>query len=227
MIPVLGIPILNRPNLLNALIDTIDVEIGQLIIIDNGGVVGPFVRGDVITMPHNIGVAASWNLIIKSTPLAKWWLITNSDIEFGHGALETLANTVEPNRPAIYQMLGFAAFAITPSAVERVGFFDENFHPAYCEDIDYARRATLAGVPIVDVPSELRHVGSATIYGDQHYMRLNGNSYPSNVAYYERKWGGTMHGGEQFSVPFNAGGDIRDTRVDFARLRGNAWRRRQ
>ena len=45
-------------------------------------------RGYRVIQPgHNLGVAASWNLGIKATPLADWWLICNSDIKFGPGDL--------------------------------------------------------------------------------------------------------------------------------------------
>jgi GT2 family glycosyltransferase len=226
VIPTLIVPVLNRPELLTTMIDSIDYPIAHMVVIDNGGVVGDLPANiDVIRLPHNIGCGAAWNLGFKVTPQSDWWLVVNSDIEFTDGDLKRIASAVDPEKAAVYHMLGFAAFAITPGALVRVGLFDENFHPAYCEDIDYSRRAELAGVPRINVEAHLKHVGSATIYGEQRYMRQNGLTYPANLAYYEAKWGGKMHGGETFSTPFDGGGSVADLRVDIRRLRTLAWQR--
>jgi GT2 family glycosyltransferase len=220
VIPVLGVPVLNRPELLDALLASIDHPVGEIVIIDNGSVVGPD-RGRVIVPGHNIGVGASWNLVMKVTPRAPWWLIVNSDIEFDKGQLEKVASAVT-DEAGIWMMLGFAAFATNHAAISRTGLFDENYHPAYCEDNDMTWRAKLAGVPLIEVPSSMKHVGSATIYGDLSYRLQNNATYRSNVIYHHRKWGGPM-GHEVYTTPFNEGGDIRDTRVDVARLRDQAW----
>jgi GT2 family glycosyltransferase len=222
----MGVPILNRPELLDALIDSIDAPIERKIVVDNGklfdlsagsGVV------EVIQPGHNLGVGASWNLVMKATPLAPWWLFVNNDIEFGTGDLAKLQTTVDPYFAAIYHMLGFAAFAITAPALTAVGYFDENFHPAYDEDLDMSRRCELAGVPRIDVGFTGTHVGSATIYADPLLRFLNGKSHTANDAYYARKWGGPKQGGEVFTTPFNQGGHVGDWRLDPERLRNQAW----
>lgn len=224
MIPVLGVPVLNRPELLDGLVSSIDHEVRQLYVIDNGDVVPDpwapdgFNRIRVLRPGVNLGVAASWNFIIKANPKADWWLIANSDLRFGPGDLANVASQVEDG--SIYRMVGFAAFVITPGAVAKIGWFDENFINGYCEDIDYQRRAILAGVPLIDVPSSITHVGSATIYGDEFYMQQNGTSYPANLAYYQAKWGGRMHVGETFASPFNGRGEVG---LELGRLRDLSW----
>lgn len=226
MIPVLGVPVLNRPELLREMLASIDHSIGEVVIIDNGNVVHDFEgtrRRRVIKPHHNLGVGASWNLIMQVTPWAPWWLIVNSDIEFRPGDLARLDEAVDPQSATIYHQLGFAAFAMTAIALERVGYFDENFHPAYDEDLDMSRRCELASVPRVNVDAGLRHVGSATIYGNERYRALNARTHPANDRYYERKWGGHKHGGETFSTPFNRGGHIGDWRLEPERLRDQAW----
>lgn len=224
MIPALIVPILARPELLRAMIESIDYPVEKIVVIDNGGVVPADI--EAIHLPHNIGVAASWNLGIKVTPRAPWWLIVNSDLTFGPGDLERLANTVSP-RPALYKMLGLAAFAINQATLEAIGLFDESFHPAYNEDIDYQRRADLAGVPHIEVGFSGTHVGSATIFADLIYRRQNAITHPANDRYYERKWGGTKQGGERFATPFNNGFDLTYAPVDYRRIRDQAWRRRE
>lgn len=224
-IPVLAAPILNRPDLLDAMLASIDHPVDRIVVIDNGDVVS---RRDVrvIAPGWNLGVAASWNLVIKANPLAPWWLIVNSDITFGPGDLARLEATVDPDRAAIYMMLGFAAFAITRHTVNAVGMFDEGFVVAYNEDVDYSRRADLAGVPRIEVGFSGTHVGSATIYSDPLLRQWNGASHAANDAYYASKWGGHKQGGETLPTPFNRGGHVGDWRFDLERIRANTWPRR-
>jgi len=224
VIPCLVVPTLNQPERLRAMIGSVDWPVERTVVIDNGGKVPMDI--EAIRLPHNIGVAASWNLGIKVTPLAPWWLIVNDDITFGPSDLERLEQTVEPSAAAIYFMLGMAAFAITRHTVNAVGLFDENQHPAYNEDVEYCRRIDLRGLPRVEVGFTGTHVGSATIMADPVLRAFNGRTHPANDAYYAAKWGGHKLGGETFSTPFNRGGHLGDWRLDLERLRDQAWPRR-
>jgi GT2 family glycosyltransferase len=94
-----------------------------------------------------------------------------------------------------------ACAAIPRQALERVGYFDENFTPAYYEDVDWLRRAKLAGLPVEHVggvgathqdSASLQHVPS-----EQHHKQFR-----ANRSYYLKKWGGDR-GEERWSVPFN------------------------
>lgn len=236
MIHALIVPILNGPEHLSAMLNSIDHPVEQVVIIDNGGVVNwrPAMTvshdhiGDcaVIQLPSNIGVASSWNLGLQVAPRAAWWLIVNHDIQFASGDLAKIDAAVQPDEAGIWQAEGFSAFAITPSAIERIGMFDTNFVNGYFEDDDYGYRAGLAGVPIHKVETGIVHRGSSTIYDDPFYMEQNHISFRANDAYYRAKWGGGTHGGEAFTSPFDAGGDLRDLRPSPARTRAYAWRRR-
>jgi hypothetical protein len=129
VIPVIGVPILNRPELLDALIDSIDVRVEQTIVVDNGklfDLYGSESKLSVIQPGHNIGVSASWNLVMQVTPHAPWWLLVNNDVTFGPGDLAILAQTIDPERAAIYQMPSFSAFAMTQPGLTAVGYFDES-----------------------------------------------------------------------------------------------------
>lgn len=224
MIPVLAAPTLYRTDLLERMVQSIDEEVQTLLIIDNGGRVRPDFPAHVVRLPHNIGVGASWNLTFKLTPRAPWWAITNDDIAFAPGDLRRLSEAMDGPDAKIAFLLGFAAFGINQAAIERLGFFDENFHPAYCEDNDMTWRAGLAGVPIIEVESHLEHEGSATIRGHGLYMSQNGATFPQNLAYYRAKWGGTP-GQEEYTTPFNEGGDPSSTRIQMDRLNRYAWAR--
>jgi len=137
-IEVLGVPVLNRPDLLYRMLDSIDTEVGQIVIIDNGGVASQSTVNQserVIRPGQNLGVAASWNLIMQATPLAKWWAIVNFDLIFAPGDLDRLAQHMDTTTgpEGMVATLGtFSAFGVSREAINRAGWFDENFHPAYC-----------------------------------------------------------------------------------------------
>jgi GT2 family glycosyltransferase len=227
-IPVLIVPVLNRPDLLREMLGSIDHPVDQVIIIDNGGVTDEFdemMRWRIVRPGHNLGVGASWNLGMKVTPRAAYWLIVGSDVTFGPGDLARLDETVNPHSAIHYFMLGMSAFALTRHTLRAVGYFDENFHPAYDEDLDWARRAELAGSPRVEVGFTGAHVGSATIHSDPSLRRQNGPTHSANDLYYAQKWGGPKQGGETFSTPFNRGGHVGDWRLDPERLATQSWKK--
>ena len=194
MIPVLIVPLLTGPQLLYRMLDSIDRPIARLVIIDNGNALNTSTgwpvehvqRTSVIKMPANLGVAGSWNLGIKATPFAPWWLIANHDVTFKPGALgqfEQMAATdtlVLNGGPQPW-----CAFAIGEDVIRAVGLFDEALHPAYFEDDDYLRRAT-PDVPLVRLPAGLiHHDNSSTLASG--YAAQNARSYGSNAAYFGAK----------------------------------------
>lgn len=230
MIPVLAIPVLNRPDLLAATVASIDHPVGTLLIIDNSPELGmgdvaeehqPACVGELVVTepPTNLGVAASWNLAIRSYPAAPWWAIVNADIEFAPGALAALDEAMT-DAAEVRCLVEFGAFGITAEAIDRVGFFDENFYPVYVEDTDYRRRCALLGVPIYDIPNDTTHVGSVSYRGNPRAK--NASTYPENVAYYRAKWGGWL-GNERYTTPFDAGGPVDHWRLDRRRLASQAW----
>jgi GT2 family glycosyltransferase len=223
---VVGVPVINRPDLLLRFLDSIDTA-WPVVVIDNSP--GPEIiealadRGvDLMCPSSNLGVAASWNLIIRMHPDADWWCIANADAELGRGDLERLASEMAKPGPRWVGINGdWRVFGINAECIERAGWFDENFHPIYCEDADYEYRCRLAGVPAYSIAGAASHVGSAAIRSG--YAAANARTYPANVAYFEAKWGGRLRGGETFATPFNRGGSIRDWTLDLARLRDLSW----
>ena len=108
MVPVIIIPVLNRYDLLDRCLRSIDYPVETLIIIDNGGQSSlhdwPWVidrrmvkNYHVWSMPTNLGVAPSWNIGIKATPHADGWIILNSDAFFEPGQLEVFYNDCKPD----------------------------------------------------------------------------------------------------------------------------------
>lgn len=193
MIPVLGVPVLNRGDLAERMLGSVDLAVAETLVILNGNAdeTRSHLNGHQVTFidpGFNLGVAASWNFVVRARPAAPWWLIVNADIEFGAGDLERLADAMDKPGPRVACLYEFGAFGINAETVDTVGWFDENFHPIYFEDNDYRRRCHLAGVPVVNLISRTRHDNSATIASG--YARHNDRTFPRNGDYYAAKWGG-------------------------------------
>ena len=210
-IPLLGIPILNRPDLLIRLLDSLDQPVGTLAIVDNGSGAGladsdelsrllarlereppPGIGQVRVARPFtNQGVAASWNTILTSFPDAPYALLVNNDVVFAPGVLARVCERIDPSRPQFMPLLPapgeFSAFAITPAVWDRVGLFDANFHPAYCEDLDYAERLRGCGSIEWITPEGVQSLqlqanpsASATIASDRRLEACNRTTYLLN-----------------------------------------------
>jgi GT2 family glycosyltransferase len=229
MIPVLGVPVLNRYDLLDAMLASIDEPIGRLYIVDNGGRWDAHFSGircesaHVVRPGANLGVAASWNLIVRANLDAPWWCFVNNDIVFEPGALARLASHMEGDEPRINCLLGFGAFGVNDLAFEQVGWFDENFAPIYFEDSDWDYRAKLTGLQIGHVYTESQHVGNGENAAREHRDAAAGTYY-RNRERFLAKWGGDRAGRETLTTPFGEGGDPRYwTQPSLERLRSQRW----
>jgi GT2 family glycosyltransferase len=232
-IPLLAIPVINRPDLLTRCLASIDTVPDRVLVIDNSP------DGLDFTVPaqlepvlyieapaSNLGVAGSWNHAIKTHPQAPWWGIANADTEFAPGDLDALASEMERGGPRWVGVNGdWRVFGLSFEAVQMAGLFDENHHPIYLEDCDYERRCDLVGVPRYFIDGGSTHVGSAAYRSDERYARANARTYPENVAYYRAKWGGGPRGGERFATPFDSGSSVAAWSLDINRLRDLAWDR--
>jgi hypothetical protein len=107
---------------------------------------------------------------------------------------------------------GAACMAVGERAIEAIGYFDQNFWPAYFEDADYFRRLELSGIPTLwDDRILLEHDRSQTVRADFLLKRLHDERTRRNQQYYIRKWGGLRGWGgpdaspglEIFVHPFN------------------------
>ena len=232
-VPLLAIPCINRPDLLERLLASIDVIPDRLLVIDNSPDGLDFAVPDRLAdalyidrPPTNLGVAGSWNHAITTHAHLDWWAIANADTEFAPGDLERLAAEMAKGGSRWVGMNGdWRLMGLSFEAVERVGLFDGNYFPIYCEDADYERRCSLAGVPWYFIDGGATHVGSAAINSDIRYARANARTYPANLAYYQRKWGGGHRGGERFTTPFDSGASVASWTLDIRRLRSLAWDR--
>jgi len=167
-IPVLGALVLTGPEWIERQLESIDYPVDNYVLFDNGGKPEtkerlealfekshPFIKNKVLChLPSNLGVAAGWNLIIKSYMMAPYWIIVNHDVSFSEGLLKEMgdAATQNPETGIISANAGdfgwgsYDLFLIKDWVVQKVGLFDESFYPAYCEDTDYMIRAKNNGI---------------------------------------------------------------------------------
>ena len=213
MIPAMIVPMLTRPELLDQMVASIDHPIHTLVVIDNGDhdelCVGSrhVERIALIQVPANLGVASSWNLGIKVTPHAPWWLIANFDVTWPPGALTQFAT--QASRNTLLLSAGappWCAFTIGDHVVDQVGLFDESFHPAYFEDNDYQRRCATYGIPVIQSTIPVHHTNSSTLNAGYHDK--NNHTFTANHNYYQHKV---------------RTGDVSEGRWDLGRRRVLSW----
>jgi GT2 family glycosyltransferase len=197
MLPNLIVPVLNRYDLLQRMLSSIDYPVRHLLVIDNGAsMVLEDMEVDVpdcvefttyLPMPANLGVAASWNLGIKSFPYDDRWFFASNDVVFKPGALERLCEARTDEITLSKMFPHWHAFSVGYEAVRRLGLFDEAFFPAYFEDNDYNTRANRFGVSVrkLDIPAD--HDNSSTLKSDPVFQALNGDTFARNQAYYQAK----------------------------------------
>jgi GT2 family glycosyltransferase len=203
MLENLIVPVLNRYDLLQRMLDSVDVQVEHLLVIDNGTGADltfseKFDKVTVLAMPANLGVAGSWNLGIKSFPYAQRWFIISNDVQFNPGALEQLAQARRDEITLTARFPHWQAFALGDEAVSDIGLFDESLFPAYFEDNDYTRRAEFVGVNIRRLEIDVSHENSSTIKAG--YQDKNAKTYAANDRYFERKIAGNDYTAGSWSL---------------------------
>lgn len=193
-IPVLGFATLSRFDLAQRLLDSIDYPIEDLVIVDNSGKreFEPVIETDlvkntwVIQVPYGLGANGAWNLIIKSTPHAPYWVIPNDDSYFAPGALATIAAKVDTT--------AFNFLDINPKwscvipgegAVLQAGLWDEVYHPIYYDDDDYEWRMEKLGVRFNTIPAKVYHDNSSTLRSG--FSERNDVTYKRNRSVFTNK----------------------------------------
>lgn len=194
MIPVMIVPVLTRHDLLDRMIMSINFPIRDLIIVDNGARSYDYLpvwnqwinKIWHLKMPSNMGVASSWNLGIKSTPMSEYWLVSNFDVEWGGDSLKMFSELAKNDNLVLSNgSPQWCAFTIGWKVIDKVGLFDEALHPAYFEDNDMERRVDRAGFKIVNSFIPIAHDNSSTLKSGFH--SLNDFTFQSNAKYYEEK----------------------------------------
>jgi len=194
MIPVMIVPVLTRHDLLDRMIMSINYPIKDLIIINNGAKDYDYLpvwnqwinKIWHMKMPSNLGVASSWNLGIKSTPMSDYWLISNFDIEWGGDSLKMFAESSKVDKLLLSNGApNWCAFSVGWKIIDQVGLFDEGLHPAYFEDNDYERRIKALNLNIEQSFIPIAHDNSSTLKAG--FQQRNDQTYEDNMNYYNNK----------------------------------------
>jgi GT2 family glycosyltransferase len=188
-IPVIIIPTLNRYDLLDEMLDSINYPVDNILVIDNGNGYKTDKNVTVLNMPANLGMSASWNLGIKLYPHAKYWIFASADTVWGETALSEIDQASGPDKVVITND-AYGCFSVGENVIETVGLFDEYFYPIYFEDNDFHERVsrfcnldTIVSTSINTAPQS----GSQTINSDSNLMNRNNETFLKNKEYYDFK----------------------------------------
>lgn len=193
MIPVIGFATLTRFDLAERLMASIDYPVEHLVVVNNSGTqTWQPKKPDLveklwhIEVPFGLGLVGAWNLIIKSTPYAPYWVMLNDDAWFARGALEAIANQVDT------EALNFVEIEQTPWAapifgegcIRRGGLYDEAYYPIYFDDNDFERRIRQAGVEVKQISARIHHEPMTT---RQDFLAQNARTWVANEQRYKQK----------------------------------------
>ena len=149
----------------------------------------------------NTGIAAAWLAGYDSC------LVMNNDIVLRPDTVSTLATHTgfitgvsdrdranidkwDPSTFYTNQHPDFSCFLIHRSVIDRVGWFDESFDPAYFEDNDYHVRMAHADITAYGSNLPVYHAGSSTLKNsspaEQEYIN---RGYEKNKTKFFNKWG--------------------------------------
>lgn len=155
---------------------------------------------------NNRGVAAGWNYGLKKAQKLGYdkFVVSNDDIIVTEGQPSLLVNNLKDN-DFVMSSEGFALFALTQNCIDQVGYFDENFWPAYWEDGDYHVRIKRAGIrETVNTNLKIDHKRSSTqfFYGEEKRI-VSHEQFQRNGDYFKAKWGGGWNDFNYYEKPFN------------------------
>lgn len=113
--------------------------------------------------------------------------------------------------------LDFSCFLIRERTLRVVGYFDQNFYPAYLEDNDYHYRIKLAGYDAYGLADALfyhKDDGSNTINRlDPSERERFDKNFKACRYYFINKWGGLPDTEGLYTTPYNEGGSIKTWKI--------------
>lgn len=202
MIPVLGFATVSRFDLADRLVNSIDYPVEHLVIVDNSGKgaytppTNDFVKHTwVLPMPYGLGLVGAWNLVVKATPHAPYWVLINDDAWFESGALQQIAENADATGLG-YPLVNprWSAIVLGESIVDSIGLYDERFYPLYFDDNDFERRIETGGGKIYEIPAIIHHDNSASINHEKNHISYDNNQqlFSTKVASADQSWGWTL-----------------------------------
>jgi len=204
---IIGIPTLNRADLLNEALEKYfeDFQETEIFIVDNGNqsIITREEKFAIYRPTENLGVAKSWNTIMDYAEKieATHVLMLNDDIYLGkteHG-IKVLLKSNE-NADFINSFHNWCSYILTVDAWKKAGKFDEEFFPAYFEDNSFDYKMTLIGAKKewTSFLDPFTYRNSMTIAKDP---TIN-NRFALNRQMYINMWGG-LPTEEKYLTKFN------------------------
>jgi|GEM_PF-1008850 len=217
---IVGIPYLNRIDLLQEAIDSIKAYWDNLVLIDNSG------RKELATqslgkdfliiepiVPLTFSQSQNAFISIANEKACDFYMYMHNDAvadkETPEKLLELIQQLFETKRNwgAVFTNHDTLA-AYNMEAVRNVGQYDPVL-PSYFTDCDYYRRIILNGYEMINTDLNVIHQngGSNTINSDYMVKLSHNETFMLYRRYYLSKWGGDP-GRELYTIPFNAQDDI-------------------
>ena len=204
---IIGIPTLNRADLLNEALEKYfdDFKDTDIFIVDNGNqsIITREEKFAIYRPAENLGVAKSWNMIMDYADKldATHVLMLNDDIYLGrteHEIKMVLKNN--ENADFINSFQNWCSYILTVDIWKKAGKFDEEFFPAYYEDnsFDYKMSLIQARKTWTSFLDPIVYRNSMTIAKEP---TLN-SRFMLNRQMYIDMWGG-LPTEEKFTTKFN------------------------
>lgn len=216
---IIGIPTLNRADLLERNLRSLLTQLGnidKIIVVDNGNQNIPYSQLsqiDLIKNNENAGVCKSWNQIIDkafNTYKADWALMLNDDVALNQHQFQRSINLIlehHKDKWILNSPFYWSSWAISKEGARHLSYepkkwFDEKLFPGYYGDNDMQWR-----IENIDRTKLVMGVSLLTPEICENSMtlkkapELNRGIFESGQ-YYMQKWGGGPNM-EKFTKPFN------------------------
>jgi GT2 family glycosyltransferase len=192
MIPALGFAVYSQFDKADRLLASIDYPVDHLVIVDNSGARTWQPRQPesvknlwLLRVPYGLGLVGAWNLIIKSTPYAPYWVLINDDAWFEAGALQIIAQDSDPEALNFVDIIpDWSCVVFGEQAIAKAGLYDERFYPLYFDDNDLHRRMENAGVQIKRIEAKVHHENSSSL---KNKTEQNNRTYDANRKLMDKK----------------------------------------
>lgn len=193
-LPLLSIPVLNRYDLLDHMIDSIDHDVEEILIINNGKEKyypkNNSFKYTILDLPSNLGCAGSWNLTVKLYPHLPFWAFSSADIIWKPGQMKKMVEESGPDFLCLSSQFT-SAFSWGENLVRNVGLFDENYYPIYIEYMDYKERICAKGFGDNIKYNSFQIDGTkdgTTVKSDSKFLEKNKYTQEKNEQYFQHKF---------------------------------------
>jgi GT2 family glycosyltransferase/glycosyltransferase involved in cell wall biosynthesis len=182
-----------NPNIIPVLSKTNDV-----FVIPNNRMMRMFPANDVVLLNNDTFVTEGWLTALRDAAYSSEEIgITGSKLLYPDGRLQEFGSELyddgtgrnigkyddpgkdEYNEPKFVGYVSGCSFYIKRSTIEKIGVFDETFHPCYCEDSDYCYTAWENGLATLVTPDSVIYhdeggtSGTDTSKGFKAYQKVN------------------------------------------------------